>query len=176
MNQSNYHADVQSSVEHCLRQAEHHLKKSFVYHDLCFLLKGQAAGQFVVTQNAFKTYRYKLRFNQALLNQNQQAFIEEVVPHECAHLIVYQYFGRYHEGKKVMPHGRQWKQVMSEVFNVEPKVRHNFSSAKRARRTFAYICACHDRIHDLSAIRHNRIVRSDARYVCKSCKESLRIK
>jgi SprT protein len=49
-----------------------------------------------------------------LLLENQQAFIDEVVPHELAHLLVWKHFGR------VAPHGKEWKWMMESVLGVPP--------------------------------------------------------
>lgn len=37
---------------------------------------------------------YEIRLNPVLMMENQQAFIDEVVPHELAHLLVWKHFGR----------------------------------------------------------------------------------
>lgn len=57
----------------------------------------------------------EIKLNQVLFSENEDAFINEVVPHELAHLITHQVFGR------VRPHGNEWKYVMEKVFNVPAK-------------------------------------------------------
>ena len=47
-------------------------------------------------------------------------FIRQVVPHELAHLIVYQMFGR------VKPHGKEWQLVMNEIFKLPAYTCHQF--------------------------------------------------
>ncbi|KES14883.1 SprT-like family, partial [Gilliamella apis SCGC AB-598-P17] len=55
-----------------------------------------------------------------MLYENKEDFINEVVLHELAHLITFQYVG------KVKPHGKEWQYVMSKIMKKEPKVTHNF--------------------------------------------------
>lgn len=96
---------------------------------------------------------------------NQEAFIRDVVPHELAHLIAYQLYGR------VRPHGKQWQQVMSEVFDLPPNTTHQFDVSKVQGQTFTYRCRCNQ--YSLSKIRHNK-VRKGQQYVCKRCSTALR--
>ncbi len=59
---------------------------------------------------------YEIRLNPVLLLENSEAFIEEVVPHELAHLLVWKHFGR------VAPHGKEWKWMMESVAGRSPPV------------------------------------------------------
>lgn len=165
------------SLNDYLTIASNYFDMPFYFDEVCFDLRGRSAGQFVVSKpNIFAKHVLKLRFNRFLLAKYQQAFVDEVVPHECAHLVVYQYFGQYHQGKKVKPHGMEWKHVMSNVFNKAAVVRHNFEVDTKPRETFIYQCECVDRDHALSLIRHNKVMRQKAIYLCKACKSALRIK
>ncbi len=62
--------------------------------------------------------------------ENQQAFIEEVVPHELAHLLVWKHFGR------VAPHGKEWKWMMEAVLGVPARRTHQFELESVRRNTF----------------------------------------
>ena len=57
---------------------------------------------------------WEIRLNPVLLLENQQPFIDEVVPHELAHLLVFRQFGR------VAPHGREWRWMMESVLLTPP--------------------------------------------------------
>jgi SprT protein len=92
-----------------------------------------------------------------LLLENQQAFIDEVVPHELAHLLVWKHFGR------VAPHGKEWKWMMEACW----AFRHahpSFELDSVRQNTFPYRCQCQQ--HQLTVRRHNRVVRGEATYRC----------
>jgi SprT protein len=93
--------------------------------------------------------------------ENQQAFIEEVVPHELAHLLVWKHFGR------VAPHGKEWKWMMEAVLGVPARRTHQFELESVRRNTFPYRCQCQQ--HQLTVRRHNRVVRGEATYRCVKC-------
>lgn len=108
---------------------------------------------------------YEIRLNPVLLLENQQAFIDEVIPHELAHLLVWKRFGR------VAPHGREWKWMMASVLGVTPRRTHQFELASVRKNTFPYHCRC--RQHQLTVRRHNRVLRGEANYRCLHCGEPL---
>lgn len=65
-----------------------------------------------------------------MLLENSEAFIEEVVPHELAHLLVWKHFGR------VAPHGKEWKWMMENVLGVPARRTHQFELQSVRRNTF----------------------------------------
>jgi SprT protein len=116
-----------------------------------------------------------MRFNKVLLESYAEDFINEVVPHECAHVVVY-HLNRsaFHSGsKRPKPHGIEWQSVMRDVYRLEPKVTHNFALTSSESRQYSYVCGCVQRIHRISIIRHNKIKRGRARYLCKGCGDAL---
>lgn len=78
-----------------------------------------------------------VRFNLILCVENEQKFLETTVPHEMAHLIAFRVFHAKlaAEGKKLRPHGKEWKEVMA-VLSVPAKVCHNYicTSIQRPKR------------------------------------------
>lgn len=108
---------------------------------------------------------YEIRLNPVLLLENSEAFIEEVVPHELAHLLVWKHFGR------VAPHGKEWKWMMESVLGVPARRTHQFELQSVRRNTFPYRCKCRE--HQLTVRRHNRVVRGEAVYRCVHCGEQL---
>jgi SprT protein len=167
------HTQTRHKVNECIQKCSDYFDYQFTYDDLKFDLGGQSAGQFVALRKPFNRVYLKLRFNDFLLNKYQHAFIEEVVPHECAHLVVFQYFGKLHNGSRVLPHGKQWKFVMRDIYGCEPVVRHKFEVDQKTGKRFNYRCACVDERHELSIVRHNKIKRNKAKYLCKKCKQLL---
>ena len=106
------------------------------------------------------------RYNADLLDRYGDEFIDEIVPHEVAHIVVGAVFGR------VKPHGQEWKAVM-RFFGVEPRRTHGFQTTPaRQTRRFRYRCRCADP-HQLTKRAHLRIRRGTAEYRCRICKELL---
>ncbi|MGK3374092.1 SprT family zinc-dependent metalloprotease, partial [Citrobacter youngae] len=97
--------------------------------------------------------------------ENVDAFVNEVVPHELAHLLVWKYFGR------VPPHGKEWKWMMESVLGVPARRTHQFELQSVQRKTFTYRCKCQE--HQLTVRRHNRVIRGEATYRCVHCGEPL---
>ncbi|SHH79123.1 SprT family zinc-dependent metalloprotease [Ferrimonas marina] len=145
-------------VEHCYQRAEAHWSRPFPRPRVEFRLRGQSAGVAHLQEN-------RLRFNPVLLRDNPDAFIEEVVPHEVAHLLVWQCHG------KVAPHGREWQSVMRELFQLTPRTRHQFDVSQLAPPSFAYRCSCQS--HQLTLRRHNKVQRQQVQYLCRHCGEAL---
>ncbi|QIZ75522.1 SprT family zinc-dependent metalloprotease [Ferrimonas lipolytica] len=149
-----------AQVEHCYQQAEAQLKQQFPRPEISFAMRGQAAGAAYLQIN-------KLRFNLVLAKQNPTEFINQVVAHEVAHLLVWQLHG------KVKPHGREWQRVMLGVFGLEPAVRHQFDVSAVKPQTFRYRCNCQE--HQLTIRRHNKVVRGQAQYQCRLCRSPLQL-
>ncbi|WP_298442596.1 SprT family zinc-dependent metalloprotease [uncultured Ferrimonas sp.] len=151
---------ISAQVEHCYQVAEQQLQRRFSRPTISFALRGQAAGTAHLQVN-------RLRFNPTLAQQNPQAFVDEVVPHEVAHLLAWQLYGR------VKPHGVQWQQLMRSLFQLEPKTRHSFDVTAVQPRSFAYRCQCQS--HQLTIRRHNKVLRGQAQYRCRRCQTPLQL-
>jgi SprT protein len=102
-----------------------------------------------------------IKLNKTLFLQNKQAFIEQVIPHEVAHIICFQRFG------KVKPHGLEWRSIMQIIFNIPADVTHKFDVKNVGMKEFAYRCDCSELM--LSATRHNKVTRGAQRYRCQKC-------
>lgn len=151
-------------VHLCFSQAEQKLGRAFPRPQIHCNMRGRAAG-------AARLQTWELRFNPALFAANYQAFLDEVVPHEVAHLLVHALWGAGRGKARVLPHGRQWQSVMREVFNLEPSTTHSFDLAVLAQPSVTYACACQQ--HQLSIRRHNKVARGEANYHCRRCKQVL---
>lgn len=140
-----------------LAVAEQFFQTSFIMPTVSYDVRGLKAGVAYLQRN-------EVRFNPILLQENGQAFIRQVVPHELAHILVYQRFGR------VAPHGKEWKMMMESVLGVPAEIYHCFDTQNVASQ-FAYRCDC--QIHQLSVRRHNAIQTGKRSYFCKKCKGAL---
>lgn len=154
--------NLQNHVMACLRthlvQANTFLQTHYNEPSIIYRQKGSVAG------SAFLT-RWEIQLNRTLLCENGIPFIEEVVPHELAHLLVFKQFG------KVKPHGNEWQYMMATVLGREPKTTHHFAVK---RPDYIYVCQCQE--HHLTKIRHNKIQRQHTDYRCKKCGTILKLK
>jgi SprT protein len=121
-----------------------------------FHLEGHSAGEACARTGT-------TNYNLYLLEKYGERFIERMVPHEVAHVVA----ERLH-GKRVRPHGKEWKAVMA-FFGAEPRVHHDFES--RYARTvvrYPYRCDCEE-LHFLGARSHRRFRRGRTEYTCRRC-------
>ena len=145
-------------VEACYQIAEQHFDQTFPRPEIGFKLRGRSAGTAHLQLN-------KLRFNPVLLTENQQAFIDEVVPHEICHLLCFQLFGR------VKPHGKEWQSLMRTLFSLVPRTTHAFDTSSLSAAQIDYLCGCGP--IKLSIRRHNKVRRGQTQYRCKRCQQIL---
>lgn len=154
---------LQQAVMRCLRDklqlAEQHFSEAFPEPKVVYQQRGTSAGTAWLQA-------WEIRLNPVLLLENQHSFIDEVVPHELAHLLVFRRFGR------VAPHGREWRWMMETVLHVSANRTHQFEISSVQSKTFPYQCSCQR--HQLTVRRHNRVLRGDSEYRCRHCGDKLR--
>lgn len=151
-------AQIIQQVDDCYVQAEQRLNRKFIRPNVNFKQRGKIAGSAHLVKN-------ELRFNAKLLQDNMSQFMNEVVQHEIAHLLCFQLFGR------VQPHGKQWKKLMKDVFDLVGTRCHQMDTKEVEGQTFTYHCGCGDM--QLSIRRHNKVVRGEQQYQCKQCRQIL---
>ncbi|WP_192867868.1 SprT family zinc-dependent metalloprotease [Thaumasiovibrio subtropicus] len=145
-------------VHACIALASHRLNRQFELPSIRFNQRGKIAG-------SARLQSWELRFNLTLLLENQPAFLDDVVPHEVAHLITYALYG------KVRPHGKEWQQIMLGVFKRPPTTTHNFNITNVQGQLFSYQCQC--QLHQLTIRRHRKVQRGEVRYRCRDCGTTL---
>ena len=126
---------------------------------LAFNQRGKIAGSARMREN-------EIRINPTLFFHNQSYFFNQVIPHELAHIFVFQIFKN-----TVKPHGSEWRQIMLEVFDIPPLVTHNLDTSVLGYDSYTYKCACQS--IELSKTRHNKVLAKKQEYRCKKCKETL---
>lgn len=106
----------------------------------------------------------KLSFNMPFLRDNFEYMMNSTVPHEVCH-----YLAEFNSNKTV-GHGRLWKLFMRH-YGYEPNRCHNMTLPESIRRTsFTYACSCME--HNLTKIRHNKILKG-TKYYCVHCNSEL---
>ena len=146
-----------------LRHTAIHFVKTMPEIDVRFDLRGQAAGMAVFPAKG-KPY---IRYNLQLLELNRQDFLERTVPHEVAHIAAHVIYGT-----AIRPHGAEWAALM-KLYGAESTRCHRYDTSQtstRKLRRYTYRCSCRE--HQLTSIRHNRVVKG-MRYLCRSCGEKL---
>lgn len=163
LNQDTLINRAEAEVAVCIKKAESFYKRQLSMPSVRFDLKGKAAGGAYPDHNV-------IRFNAVLLAENTQHFLMQTVPHEVAHLVARAVYGR-----GIRPHGKEWQSVMTQVFGCPPDRCHQYNCRNSVTRTvtyYAYTCQC-GQDYRLSAIRHRRSLRRQARYLCAKCKTVL---
>lgn len=150
-------AKLQAAVEYCFDKADAFFGHTFKRASCNLKQRGRAAGTAHLQKN-------EMRFNAYMLRQSPEKFLNSVVPHEVAHIIVYQIYGA-----KVRPHGKEWQAVMKKVFGLSPKRTHDFEVPTPKNR-YLYGCQCQQ--HEFTSRRHNKVIRG-TEYRCKLCLQSL---
>ena len=139
------------------------------FPEIKFTKRGRVAGCVEYNQNTAS-----FNFNMVLLRENPDEFIKQTVPHETAHFIVFSVYGvEYDRGGRRIIHGKKWKNMMVYL-GVDPKRCHSYNvdnCTVRKLKTFAYVCGCRE--HELTSIRHNKILKKGAHYTCSLCGKRL---
>lgn len=157
-------ASAITRLQLCLQQAEAHFGRHFGNPEVCWDLRGRAAGQVRFPTSGTPV----IRFNLQLLAGNGDAFIDRTIPHEAAHVVVHHLYGN-----RVRPHGREWQSIMA-LFGADASRCHNFDVSRLpARRLTRFPYRCNCRQHMLTSIRRNRIAAGQV-YHCRICGGRLR--
>ena len=151
-------------VSDLLHQCSQHFDRPFKAIEIRFDLRGRTSGMYVV-----KHKQQYLRFNPYIFSKFFEDSLDNTVPHEVAHYVSHVLFGL----NKIRPHGQEWKSIM-RTLGAEPRVTGDYDLSgipvKRQRR-FNYVCDC--MTHQLSTVRHNKIVKGQSQYFCRRCERKL---
>lgn len=118
MKNTNYKEKVQEAINFVRKRADLIYDVDIGEFDVRYDLTTQNALGKVVYQNNGIT----MRLNPLLLEENADLYIQEVVLHELAHIIVNKRFPTgYDNHKRVQPHGREFKAVC-RIFGTNGKL------------------------------------------------------
>lgn len=97
--------EQKKSIEDCVKavyaKAEKLWQRGFPLPSVFMQNHGTTAGKAWYREN-------RITLNPGLFNENEKEFFERTIPHEAAHLIAWQIYGKDLESA----HGWQWKEVM----------------------------------------------------------------
>lgn len=156
--------EVLERVEHFIANGEQIYSRSFKRIPVLFDLKGRTAGMYRVRRR-----EKVIRFNPWLFSKYYADSLAVTVPHEVAHYLADVVYGL----RNIRPHGREWQAIMAE-FGADASVTTRYSLdgiPTRQVQRFAYRCLC--RGHELTSYRHQRILKGQAQYRCRSCGSQL---
>jgi SprT protein len=154
---------ISERTRHLLDEAEPWFRRHRVQRpqpELGFDLTGRSAGQVRFTPGRPPL----IRFNLSIAAEHPEAFIDETVAHEVAHLVTTACF------PGARPHGPEWRSVMGSFGWHDPPRCHSFTVPQvqvRRQRRWRYACSC--RVHQLSTTRHYRVETGRATYLCRHC-------
>ncbi|AVX93361.1 SprT-like domain-containing protein [Pseudomonas psychrophila] len=157
---------IKERVTECLHLASAHFGKIFPEIPVRFDLTGTRGGYYCFDECP-KTGRHTgyFQFNRALVRENLTEYLVQICPHEVAHYVSMNMWG-----KRIKPHGPEWKSVMIEAYNLEPARCHQMDTSKAAKRSFIYTCGCRD--HAFTKTKHNKVLRGYG-YKCRACSNPL---
>jgi len=107
----------------------------------------------------------ELNFNASLMLDNWDEYMNQIIPHEVAHLVKAAVFGTSRKGSMMSSHGGYWRQVM-RVFGINPDRCHAMDTTKVAmpKAKHIYICDKCQKELVISSVRHNKMVRGTKKY------------
>lgn len=139
--------------------AQEHYGRDFIFPTVSFKLRGKVAGSCWYV-------RREIRINIPMFNDNEEDYILNTIPHEMAHLIAHDLYGKQSWG-----HGYYWQDVMIRCFQLDPTRCHDYDvAAHKVKRTVNYHnydCGC--RIYKLTTLKHNRAQNGKSTYTCRHC-------
>ena len=150
--------NIERKVAICIKKANDFFDIALSLPTIKMNQRGRSAGTAYLQ-------KHEVRFNIYMYHQSPEEFVNNVVPHEVAHLVVF-----YLYGINARPHGKEWQNIMINLYGVEPARTHRFDP-KPPSKTFSYQCDCQQ--HQLSVRRHNRI-KKGGQYICRECRSILR--
>ena len=110
----------------------------------------------------------RVRFNKTLLAENEQEFIDTIIPHEFAHIVVHKMYG---SGPRA--HGKEFKNVMRHFganestyhnMDVDNALRNAGKPARSKTRPMVWECPVCGHHHSMTTTMHNKMIRGSKRW------------
>lgn len=155
------HADTITRVHNVIKEANMSFPSVNLENvNILFDLRGKTAGY-----AGRKHGRWFIRLNRDLMATNPSQMMDEVIPHEVAHLVVMylQSIGMCRRTER--PHGALWKTVCKRLGGNGERC--HSMEVQRVRKTKVYAYNIDGTILWVSATRHNRIMSETCTYSYK---------
>lgn len=161
------HQQVKARACLLVEHANLYYRRRMLVPEILFDLKGATAGQLITRTITRSKKVYQIRLNHRLMKDNMTFFLDQVLPHEIAHMVVDRVYGA-----RVKPHGIEWQSVMRQCFRVDPARCHSLEvePARQHRRDYIYRCDCQQ--HEFTARRHKN-AQKGSQYICRTCGSEL---
>ncbi|RZO19195.1 MAG: metallopeptidase (SprT family) [SAR92 clade bacterium] len=156
---------IVEATNSCVEKAGNIFSRHFSLLTIDFDLRGKCAGMYQVSGR-----KRRIRYNPWIFAKYYEESLINTVTHEVAHYVVDSIWGIRH----VKPHGKEWRDTMFAM-GVEPIVTGSYDLEgipTRQYRRYSYQCDC--RTHDLTSLRHRKIVEKGAIYRCQLCHSPLK--
>ena len=155
---------ITQATHHCIERAGILLDRDFALLPVAYDLQGKCAGMYQIRGS-----QRRIRYNPWIFAKYFEESLENTVIHEVAHYVVDCVWGI----RRVKPHGKEWRQIMVTM-GAEPNVTGHYDLTgipTRHYKRYAYKCDC--KTHQLTILRHRKIVERGASYRCQSCRSAL---
>lgn len=112
------------------------------------------------------------RFNKKIIEINKEKYLS-VVEHEFGHLIV----SIIHKKEKVLPHGKEWKEVMRALGAKEigATTKEFKEEVKEAYKGNLIECECKCQKHYLTKAKVNKMVLENVKFKCVKCDKEVKV-
>jgi SprT protein len=154
--------ELEQKVEDTLGRLEDVYGKKFKRPAILYDLRGRMGGMARCNNGV-----YSIRINREALHKERDHYIKQTVPHEVAHIAVFQLY------PNAKAHGYEWKRVM-RALGLTPSRCHTYELTP-TRRAQRYEATCSCRTIELTSVRVNRM-RKGTKYFCTTCKGNLTLK
>jgi len=156
---------ITQATNDCIARAGVIFDRDFAFVSVVYDLQGKCAGMYQI-----RGAQRRIRYNPWIFAKYFEESLTNTVIHEVAHYVVDCVWGIRH----VKPHGKEWRETMVAM-GAEPKATGSYNLSgipTRQYRRYAYRCEC--KTHELTILRHRKIVERGASYRCQSCHSILK--
>ena len=155
---------ITQATNDCVERAGIIFNRKFAEVPVAYDLQGKCAGMYQV-----RGVQRRIRYNPWIFAKYFEESSANTIVHEVAHYVVDCIWGI----RQVKPHGSEWREIMVAM-GAEPHATGSYDLTgipTRHYKRYEYKCDC--RTHQLTILRHRKIIERGASYRCQSCRSAL---